>query len=210
MLACRTAALLALLMIPVLAQGASAHTVDAVGQYRLEIGWMNEPVISGDTNGIELHISQLVPCAGIDEPMECAASQGFGDGIGGLEKSLKIQLVHQDDKITLPVMADHNMPGKYHAFVNPTISGFYQANLLGDIRGTALSLSMHPPKVQERAYIEFPGSAAPAAENGSPADKTGPAKIEPAYISYAGIALGISGIIIASVAVARTVKITPR
>ena len=209
-MACRTAALLALLMIPVLAQGASAHTVDAVGQYRLEIGWMNEPVISGDTNGIELHISQLVPCAGIDEPMECAASQGFGDGIGGLEKNLKIQLVLKDDKITLPVMADHNMPGKYHAFVNPTVSGFYQANLLGDIRGTALSLSMHPPKVQERAYIEFPGNADSDAGHGNQTDEIEPARIESANIGYAGIALGVSGIIVASVAVARTARIRPR
>ena len=26
---------------------AHAHTVDAVGNYRVEIGWMNEPVVSG-------------------------------------------------------------------------------------------------------------------------------------------------------------------
>ena len=51
---------------------------------------------------------------------------------------------------------DHNIPGKYYAFINPTVSGFYQANILGTIKDTPISLSMHPPKVEERAWIEFP------------------------------------------------------
>ena len=46
--------------------------------------------------------------------------------------------------------------GKYYAFINPTVSGFYQANILGTIKDTPISLSMHPPKVEERSYIEFP------------------------------------------------------
>ena len=35
-------------------------------------------------------------------------------------------------------------------------SGFYQANVIGTIEDTPISLSMHPPKVDERSYIEFP------------------------------------------------------
>ncbi|MBM3895881.1 MAG: hypothetical protein FJ359_05545, partial [Thaumarchaeota archaeon] len=83
------------------------HTVDSVGDYRLEIGWMNEPVVSGETNGIELFVSPL-------DPNLKPEDQEFKNGISGLEKKLKIQLVYNDQKVTLPLSADHNIPGKYY------------------------------------------------------------------------------------------------
>lgn len=140
---------LLLLLVPGLIGTAFAHTVDSVDEYRLEIGWMNEPVVSGETNGIELFVSLLEPELELEE-------QEFKDGILGLEKSLKMQLVYKNEKIMLPLSADHNIPGKYYAFVNPTVAGFYQANVLGKIENTTVSLSMHPPKVEERSWIEFP------------------------------------------------------
>ena len=31
-----------------------AHTIDSIDdKYRIEIGWMNEPVVTGETNGID-------------------------------------------------------------------------------------------------------------------------------------------------------------
>jgi len=66
-----------------------------------------------------------------------------------------MKLIYKDKNITLPLSPDHNISGKYYAFVNPTVSGFYQANILGTIVDTPISLSMHPPKVAERSYIEF-------------------------------------------------------
>ena len=135
---------------------AYGHTVDSVGEYRLEIGWMNEPVVSGETNAIEFYVNPLIPCPEISNPITCAESQEFQNGIEGLKKTVKIQLLYKDESITLPLSPDHDIPGKYYAFVNPTVSGFYQANILGTIIDTPISLSMHPPKVAERSYIEFP------------------------------------------------------
>ena len=212
--------ILVLLTIPMLIPNAFAHTVDAVGEYRLEIGWMNEPVVSGETNGIELFISPLTPCPEIEVAMDCAASQEFMNGVGGLEKDIKMQLVFQENKIMLPFVADHNIPGKYYAFVNPTVSGFYQANLLGNIEETPLSLSMHPPKVNERAYIEFPEPANLTVEqiiDGHTAVideissiKNDIKKIKESnqieIVGYAGIGLGIAGIVIASIAISKTKK----
>lgn len=143
--------LLSILIIPGFSL-AFGHTIDSVDNYRLEIGWMNEPVVSGETNGIELFVNPL-------EPDLDLKNQIFQNGIPDLEKSLKMQLVFEDHKITLPLEADHNIPGKYYAFVNPTISGYYQANILGTIGESTVSLSMHPPKVDERSYIEFPESS---------------------------------------------------
>jgi len=140
---------LSLLIIPFFSGIAYAHTIDSIGEYRVEIGWMNEPVVSGDTNAIEFYVSPLVPGLDLED-------QVFKNGISDLKKTIRIQLVYKDESIMLSLSPDHNIPGKYYAFVNPTVSGFYQANILGTIEDTPISLSMHPPKVEERSYIEFP------------------------------------------------------
>ena len=199
---------------------AYGHTIDSVGEYRLEIGWMNEPVVSGETNGIELYVSPLQPCPEIPEPIKCAESQPFQNGVPDLDKSLKMQLVLKDQKITLPLKEDHNISGKYYAFVNPTVSGFYQANVLGTIEETNISLSMHPPKVDERGYIEFPESSdltlnqlidGHTALLGDVNDlKDSVSKLEQPSsqnnLGYAGIGLGIAAIAIAGAALAKSKK----
>lgn len=192
---------------------AYGHTVDSVGDYRLEIGWMTEPVVSGETNGIELFVSQMEPGLPLEE-------QKFKDGVTGLEDTLKMQLVFKDQKIILPFEADHNIPGKYYAFVDPTAPGFYQANILGNIDETNVSLSMHPPKVDDRSYIEFPEREGSVEEQildehamlqqEIDENKETLNRIESAAqasnIGYAGIALGIAGIVIASIAISKSKK----
>lgn len=192
---------------------AFGHTLDSVDNYRLEIGWMNEPIVSGETNGIELFVSPLEP--GVD-----LKNQVFKNGVTGLEKTLKMQLVFEDHKITLPLEPDHNVPGKYYAFVNPTKAGYYQANILGTIDETTVSLSMHPPKVDERAYIEFPettdltlnqlidGHTAIVGEVNDLKESVTDLEKSSMQISiaYVGITIGIAAIVIASIALLKSKK----
>ena len=212
--------MLFLLIIPGLVGIANAHTMDAVGEYRVEIGWMNEPVVSGETNAIEFYASPLIPCIEISNPLKCAESQEFQNGIEGLKKTITIQLVYKDDSITLPLSPDHDIPGKYYAFINPTVSGFYQANILGTIEDTPVSLSMHPPPVSERSYIEFPEPSDITVQQiidghttliGDINDlKESVANLEETKqemnVGYAGIALGVIGIVIAIIALAKSKK----
>ena len=189
---------------------ADAHTIDSVGEYRVEIGWMNEPVVSGETNAIELYVSPLKSGLELEE-------QVFENGIADLKKTIKLQLIYKEDSITLPFSPDHNIPGKYYAFVNPTVSGFYQANVLGDIEGTPISLSMHPPKVGERAYIEFPepsdltltqiidGHTALIADINDLKDSVKAVEESKQMdIGYVGIVVGVIGIGIAVISLARS------
>ena len=213
--------LLSLLLIPSLGGIAYGHTVDAVGEYRIEIGWMNEPVVSGDTNGLELYVSPLVACPDISIPLECANSQEFQNGIEGLRKLLKIQFVYDKTQtITLPLVSDHNIPGKYYAFITPTVSGYFQANLIGKILETPVNLSMHPPPIKERSYIEFPELTNLALtkvidDNTKLVDRI--ISLENTVqnlenssnqvdIGYVGIGMGITGIILAVIALVKRRK----
>ena len=77
--------MLFLLIIPSLAGIAYGHTVDSVGDYRVEIGWMNEPVVSGETNAIEFYVSPLEPGLELED-------QIFQNGILDLKKTVKMLL----------------------------------------------------------------------------------------------------------------------
>jgi hypothetical protein len=94
--------MLFLLIIPSLAGIAYGHTVDSVGEYRVEIGWMNEPVVSGETNAIEFYVSPLEPGLELED-------QVFQNGVLDLKKTVKIKLIYKDQSITLPLSPDHNL-----------------------------------------------------------------------------------------------------
>ena len=209
------------MLIPSFAGIADGHTIDAVGEYRVEIGWMNEPVVSGETNALELYVSPLVDCPDISISMECANSQEFQNGIEGLRKLLKIQFVYDKTQtITLPLVDDHDVPGKYYAFITPTVSGYFQANLIGKILDIPVNLSMHPPPIKERSYIEFPELANLALtevindntklveritslENSVKNLEDSSNQMD---IGYVGIGIGVIGISIAIIALVKTRK----
>jgi len=194
---------LSLLAVP----PAYAHQVDAVGEYRIQIGWMQEPAVSGEPNGMELYVSPLDPALAPED-------QEFENGISGLTKDLKIQLVLGGDTITLPLRADHNVAGKYFALIEPTVPGFYQVNILGNIGETVVSKSLHAPKVENKEYLQFP----PVPEDPNPQEHEDfrdeiasvRASVEQLESSQAdsvigdiGIGLGAGAIIIAIVALKR-------
>ncbi|MBI1658655.1 MAG: hypothetical protein IS632_07785 [Thaumarchaeota archaeon] len=145
-----TIAALACVAVSALFAPAYAHTLDSVGEYRLELQWAVEPPYSGEVNTLKLYVSPLVP--GLE-----LAEQPFQNGVEGLEDTIKIQLANRDYMITLLPEADDWIPGLYNAHVKVLRPGFYQANILGQIEETVVSLSMHPHEVRDAGHITFPG-----------------------------------------------------
>ena len=144
-------ALLAFFMIsPLFMANAFAHQVDGVGDYRIQIDWKNWPVVTGESNAIILYVSVL------DTSLE-PVDQEFvsAKGIEGLKKTLKIKLIVDEESITLPLQQT-DIPGKYEAPITPTFSGWSQLNILGTINDTNVNLALHPKKVEEPSFLQFP------------------------------------------------------
>lgn len=143
--------LLAVLIIsPVLASNAFAHQVDAVDDYRVEIDWKNWPVVAGEANAIIVYISEM------DKSLEPIDQEFISEkGIEGLKKTLKIKLIVDDADITLP-LAPTDVPGMYEVPITPTFSGWSQLNILGTINDTSINLALHPKKVEDPSFFQFP------------------------------------------------------
>ena len=145
-------AILAFLMIsPLLMTNAFAHQADAVGDYRIEIDWKNSPPVAGESNSIRVYVSIL------DKSLE-PADQDFVStkGVEGLKKTLKIELIVEQEKIILPLQPVSGVPGMYESVITPTFTGYSQLNILGTINDTKVSLALHPVKVEDPSSLQFP------------------------------------------------------
>ena len=139
---------------------AFAHHADSVGDYRIEIDWKNNPIVTGESNAIIVYVSVM------DKTKE-AADQPFNSekGIEGLKKTLKIKLIVEEQFITLPLQPT-DIPGKYESAVTPTFSGWSQLNFLGKINEQNVNLALHPLKVQEQEVLQFPPVETTVVESG--------------------------------------------
>ena len=153
--------LIALLLIsPLLLNPVFAHQSDSVGDYRIEIDWKNKPIVTGESNAIIVYVSEM------DKSKE-AADQPFNSdtGIEGLKKTLKIQLIVEEESITLPLQPTEIL-GKYESAITPTFSGWSQLNFLGKINEQNVNLALHPLKVQEQEVLQFPPVESSVVESG--------------------------------------------
>ena len=153
--------LIALLLIsPLFINTAFAHQSDSVGDYRIEIDWKNKPIVTGESNAIIVYVSEM------DKSKE-AADQPFNSdtGIEGLKKTLKIQLIVEEESITLPLQPTEIL-GKYESAITPTFSGWSQLNFLGKINEQNVNLALHPLKVQEQVVLQFPPVESSVVESG--------------------------------------------
>jgi len=101
----------------ILSTRAAAHETRMVGPYTFVVGWVSEPAVAGQSNGLDLTVSET---AG-------------GKVVEGLEKTLTAQVITGGGAKTrtLELAPDGDQPGHYTSGFVPTRVGDYTFHLSG-------------------------------------------------------------------------------
>jgi hypothetical protein len=134
------AALAALLAAP---WPALAHESREVSGYNIVVGFIQEPVFSGQKSGLEFEVTRD------DEPVE------------GLHETLEAEVIFGDQRRELPLSPRFGQPGWYQSVFFPTAAGAYTFHIFGEIEDTAFdeSFTSGPDtfnEVQEVTTGQFP------------------------------------------------------
>src|ERR671933_347783 len=111
------AALLLILLVP---GAALAHERRDVGKLQFVVGWIGEPALQGEPNGIDLRITD----------------KASGQPVEGAEKTLKASVAFGGGQPKeFPLRARFGQKGAYTADLIPTRSGTYLFTFSGTING---------------------------------------------------------------------------
>ncbi len=119
---------------------ASAHEEVTVGDYALEIGWVFEPVLLGETNGVFLSVTNTKT----EEPVEGLTTLRVSVATGGETRDLELHPLGED------------APGQYAADFIPTVRGAYTVKLSGKIEEQDVDLEQEIEEVGLAEDYQFP------------------------------------------------------
>ena len=143
--ACLVAGIAALLVF----QTASAHTTIHIGEYDVEIGWVDEPSIVGQRNAIVVNVENTTaPDAEVD-----VSNLTVSVTYGGQTKALELEPLSEDTT------------NQYIAPILPTVAGQYTVQLRGQLDSTDISEDVQPEEVAASDELAFPSQTAPETQN---------------------------------------------
>ena len=140
------ACLLALLALILNFRFAFAHESITVGDYEIVYGWVNEPPIAGQLNGVEIFVNDT--SGGTEQPVE----EQIAD-------SLVVELTYGGESKTLTLEPVFDAPGAFDATVIPTIPGVYSLKFSGTLGDTPVNAEVELEEVQAADAVQFPGAA---------------------------------------------------
>ncbi|MYD51208.1 MAG: hypothetical protein F4W93_06945 [Dehalococcoidia bacterium] len=127
-----------------------AHEGREVGDYNIDIGWINEPAYEGVMNGVEIKVIKVVE-SGDDHHGESSATTDHHHGestatddhhgdpgaVKGLENTLQVEVTYVPTGASRVVnlSVDVDEPGRYTAPMLPTTPGVYEFRVFGAIEG---------------------------------------------------------------------------
>lgn len=154
------------------AGGAAAHEQRTVGEFELVVGFIDEPAVQGDTNGLILEVSR------------------GGQPVEDLAATLQGEVIFGEERRPLTISPVFNEPGAYESVFIPSQPGDYTFRITGDLAGTPIDeqFTSSPEgfaSVEPRADYEFP-----VAGNGNVDN----AVAIPALVGGAVLALGLAGL----------------
>ncbi len=119
----RTAALVAVALLVAAPSAALAHETRQVAGYKVVVGWIGEPALEGQKNGVDFRVTKD------DKPVE------------GLEKTVKVEILHNASgtKKTFALRTIFRDPGHYTADLIPTAPGQYEMRFFGSIESAEVN-----------------------------------------------------------------------
>jgi hypothetical protein len=138
-----------LVLLPVVA---GAHETRPVldDQYEVTVGFLDEPAVAGELNGLSLRVTK--------------GSGEAGEPVEGLAETLQAEVIYGDQTMALELSPVFQDPGHYRGIFIPTAEGDYTFHITGEIEGNALdeAFTSSPEgfdSVQPREPLEFPKPA---------------------------------------------------
>ena len=116
----RSAALAAALTLVVGVSFAAAHEQRDVGDYTFTVGFLEEPVFTGQKSGLDLRVADG------EQPLD------------GLEETLQAEVTFSGQSRDLEISPVFGQPGTYRSVFFPTAAGPYSFHITGDIDGTPI------------------------------------------------------------------------
>ncbi len=156
-------------------QAASAHTTVHVGDYDVEVGWVDEPPIVGQRNAVVVNVSNTKNTSENVDISKLSVDVTYG----GYTKMLTLQPLSEDTT------------NQYIAPILPTIPGQYTVQLRGQLDTMNITQDVQPEEVVPADTLMFPAAA--AAQQSSSMSWS-------QWLSIIGLIAGLAGLILAILA----------
>jgi len=174
-----------------------AHEARDVGKYHFVVGFLKEPSITGQLNGIDLTITTTAdkkPVVGADKTLKVEVI------VGGNAKVMPLDLGPQSDE------SPDN--GKYAAYFIPTIPGSYIFHFSGAIDGDAIDQRFESgpgrfDDVEAAERLEFPVKLADPAAIQSQVSAAQATANQGRALGVTGLVVGALGLVVAGITVVR-------
>ena len=175
------ASLITLLALLLNFQLVLAHESVTVGDYEIEYGWLNEPVIIGQMNALVVNVSDT--SGGDSQPVEDVSALTVTISYGGQSKILTLQPLGEDT------------PGQFVAPILPTVPGQYTLTFGGKLGETDVSVDVEPEEVETAAALQFP-SVASATEDANYSMMN--------WLIYLSLLIGLIALVVGALALRKT------
>jgi len=79
------------------------------------------------------------------------------NGVSLVDRSMQIKIFLGNSKLTIPIVADENLPGRYTAVFVPTVAGKYGVEVHGTIHGSPVNMMIEMDRVFDKNKVpQFP------------------------------------------------------
>jgi hypothetical protein len=140
--------LLVIVLVTGLISNASAHKAEIVGNYKIDLGWKNEPPVVNEPNAIEI-ILTLASDYEKDSAQSQSSAPTSESDLTGLADKLEVDITLNGKKTFLTLNEESEFPGVYHGEFTPTEVGSPNVHVYGKIQDVEFERTFHPEKIEE-------------------------------------------------------------